>query len=96
MAVTIDDVKHIAELSQLKFSEDELINFTREMNNILKYVEKLNEINTENIQPLTHTIEVVNVFRQDEIKQSISKQEAFKNAPDNTEDFFRVPKIIKQ
>ncbi len=94
MAVTRKDVEHIAELARLKFSEDELNNFTDQLNKILTYVEKLNELDTENIEPLSHPVEGNNVFREDKIKPSISTEEALKNAPEKDEQFFHVPKVI--
>jgi len=96
MSVTKEDVEYIAALARLKFREEELENFTHQLNQILSYVEKLNELDTENVQPLTHPIENINVFRNDELKPSISTEEALKNAPDRTEEFFKVPKVINQ
>ncbi|MFZ0455455.1 MAG: Asp-tRNA(Asn)/Glu-tRNA(Gln) amidotransferase subunit GatC [Ignavibacteriaceae bacterium] len=94
MAVTIKDVEHIAELARLKFKEKELENFTHQLNDILSYVEKLNELDTENIEPLSHPVENTNVFREDEVKPSVSREDALKNAPDKNESFFKVPKVI--
>ena len=96
MSVTKKDVEYIAELAQLKFKEEELESFTHQLNEILSYVDKLNELDTENIEPLSHPIENINVFRNDELKQSISTEEALKNAPDKTDEFFKVPKVINQ
>ena len=94
MAVTLKDVKHIAELARLEFSNEELENFTHQLNQILEYVEKLNELDTENVEPLSHPIEGNNAFREDELKPSISREEALKNAPDSDDKFFKVPKVI--
>ena len=94
MPVTLKDVKHIAELARLEFSGEELESFTHQLNQILEYVEKLNELDTENVEPLSHPVEGVNAFREDELKPSISREEALKNAPDRDEEFFRVPKVI--
>lgn len=94
MPVTLKDVEHIAELARLEFSKEELESFTHQLNQILKYVEKLNELDTENIEPLSHPVEGVNAFREDELKPSISREEALKNAPDSSEEFFKVPKVI--
>ncbi|MGA9292546.1 MAG: Asp-tRNA(Asn)/Glu-tRNA(Gln) amidotransferase subunit GatC [Ignavibacteriaceae bacterium] len=94
MAVTIKDVEHIAELARLKFKEKELENFTHQLNDILSYVEKLNELDTENVEPLSHPVENTNVFREDEVKPSVSREDALKNAPDKNESFFKVPKVI--
>ncbi len=94
MSVSRKDVEHIAELARLKFNDEELENFTNQLNEILTYVDKLNELNTENIEPLSHPIENNNVFRDDKVKPSVSKEEALKNAPEKDENFFRVPKVI--
>lgn len=96
MSVTKKDVEYIANLARLKFSDEELENFTSELNEILNYVEKLNELNTENIEPLSHPIENINVFREDQLKPSINREEALKNAPSSTEEFFKVPKVINK
>ena len=94
MSVNRKDVEHIAELARLKFNEEELENFTNQLNEILTYVEKLNELDTENVEPLSHPVENNNVFRDDIVKPSIQKNEALKNSPENDENFFRVPKVI--
>jgi aspartyl-tRNA(Asn)/glutamyl-tRNA(Gln) amidotransferase subunit C len=95
MSVTKKDVEKIAELARLKFNENELESFAEEMNKILSYVEKLNELDTENVEPLSHPNETINVFRNDELKQSISTEDALKNAPDKDDKFFKVPKVIQ-
>lgn len=94
MAVTKKDVEKIAELAKLKFSDEELENFTPQMNEILSYMDKLNELDTENVKPLSHPVEQINVFREDELKSSVSTEEALKNAPDKTDNHFKVPKVI--
>ncbi|MCL4548679.1 MAG: Asp-tRNA(Asn)/Glu-tRNA(Gln) amidotransferase subunit GatC [Bacteroidetes bacterium] len=96
MAVTKKDVEYIAALARLKFNDAELENYTHQLNDILKYVEKLNELNTENVEPLSHPVENANVFREDKLKPSISTEEALKNAPNRTDEFFKVPKVINQ
>lgn len=96
MAVTKKDVEYIAALARLKFNDAELENYTHQLNDILKYVEKLNELNTDNVEPLSHPVENANVFRSDELKPSISTEEALKNAPNRTDEFFKVPKVINQ
>ena len=94
MAVTKKDVEKIAELAMLKFTEEELENFTPQMNEILSYMDKLNELHTENVKPLSHPVELTNVFREDEMKPSISTEKALKNAPSKDENHFTVPKVI--
>ncbi|AFH49749.1 aspartyl-tRNA(Asn)/glutamyl-tRNA (Gln) amidotransferase subunit C [Ignavibacterium album JCM 16511] len=95
MSVTKKEVEKIAELAKLRFNEEELENFTHQMNEILKYMEKLNELNTDNIQPLSHPIEATNVFRNDELKPSITTEDALRNAPLADEKYFKVPKVIQ-
>ncbi len=94
MSVTKKDVEHIASLARLKFSDKEIENFTEQLNQILEYMAKLNELDTENIEPLSHPVESINVFREDKTKQSIDRENALKNAPDADDEFFRVPKVI--
>ena len=96
MAVTIDNVKYIANLARLNFEEKELEGFTIQFNDILSFFEKLNELDTENVEPLSHPIPNQNVFRNDILKSSVSQEEALKNAPDRSDEFFKVPKVINQ
>ena len=94
MSVSKVDVKKIAELARLEFSDSEIENYTSEMNKILGYVEKLNEL--DNIEPLSHQIENNNVFREDLVKKSTDHDRALKNSPDKTSEHFKVPKVISQ
>jgi len=94
MSVTIDDVKYIANLAKLSFDENELVNFTTQFNEILSFFEKLNELDTENVEPLSHPIPNENVFREDKVVNSLEREQALKNAPDADEEFFKVPKVI--
>ena len=96
MSITKKDVEYIANLARLKYKDEELENFTHQLNEILNYIEKLNELDTENVEPLSHPVENFNVFREDDIKPSIDREQALKNAPDKTEEFFKVPKVINQ
>lgn len=94
--MTTEDVKYIAQLAKLKFKEEELESFTHKFNEILSYVEKLNELNTDEIEPMEYPIDNVNVFREDINMGSIDTYEALKNAPDTDGTYFIVPKVIKQ
>jgi aspartyl-tRNA(Asn)/glutamyl-tRNA(Gln) amidotransferase subunit C len=94
MSVTRKDVEHIAELARLKFKDEELENFTHQLNDILAYMEQLNELDTENVEPLSHPNEGSNVFRDDINKPSLNREQALKNAPDKDDQFFKVPKVI--
>ncbi|MCS7215463.1 MAG: Asp-tRNA(Asn)/Glu-tRNA(Gln) amidotransferase subunit GatC [Thermodesulfovibrio sp.] len=94
MKISKDQVKHIAMLSRLELNEEEIEIYQDQLSRILEYVEKLNEIDTTSVEPTSHVIEIKNVFREDQVKDSISREYALKNAPDSTDKFFRVPKII--
>ncbi len=94
MSVTIKEVEHIAALARLEFSDEEKEKFTHQLNDILQYVEKLNELDTSKVERLSHVIELSNVFRDDVVKPSISAEEALKNAPAKVDTLFKVPKVI--
>jgi aspartyl-tRNA(Asn)/glutamyl-tRNA(Gln) amidotransferase subunit C len=94
MAVTIKDVDHIAKLAKLNFTEDEKTGFTEQFNEILSFMDKLNELDTTNVEPLSHVIELQNVLREDRVRESLPTEEALKNAPSHTDQFFKVPKVI--
>ncbi len=94
MSVTIKEVEHIAKLAKLEFSETEKEKFTHQFNDILKYMEQLNSVDTTNVEPLSQVTELNNVFREDVVKPSISTEEALKNASDKTDEHFKVPKVI--
>ena len=95
MGVTIKEVKKIAKLAKLEFADEEIEKFTYQMNEILDYMQKLNEINTDNVEPLYHIIEPGNVLRDDEAKPSCEREEMLKNAPIKSDGFIIVPRIIE-
>jgi aspartyl-tRNA(Asn)/glutamyl-tRNA(Gln) amidotransferase subunit C len=95
MSVTKNEVEHIAKLAKLKFNDDEIDEYTTQLNEILKYVDKLNELDTTNVKPLSHPVSGENVFREDVLKNSISTEDALKNTKNRTEVYFKVPKVIK-
>jgi len=94
MSVTIKDVERIAALARLEFSQEEKEKFTRQFNDILAYMEKLNQLDTSNVEPLSHVIELKNVFREDEVKPGLTQEQALQNAPAKNDKFFKVPKVI--
>jgi aspartyl-tRNA(Asn)/glutamyl-tRNA(Gln) amidotransferase subunit C len=94
MAITIQDVEHIAKLAKLEFTDTEKEKFAQQMNQILEYMEQLNSLDTSSIEPLSHVIELSNVFRADEVKSGVSTEDALKNAPAKNDQFFKVPKVI--
>ena len=94
MALTRDEVLHVAELARLSLAPEEIELFTRQLNDILAYVEKLQELDTEGVPPLAHVIPVFNVFRQDAVTPGLDRDAALNNAPGKEEGAFLVPKII--
>ncbi len=95
MKITKEEVRHIARLSRLALSADETETFSGQLNAIIEYVEKLNELVTGDITPTSHVLPLENVTRSDRCAPSLSREDALKNAPDATEKFYRVPKIIE-
>ena len=93
--ITRDDVLYIAKLSQLDIKDSELDNYLKHLQQILKYVEKLNEIDTSNVDPTAHVMAMQNVTREDEIKESVSNENALKSAPNIENGFFHVPTVIE-
>jgi aspartyl-tRNA(Asn)/glutamyl-tRNA(Gln) amidotransferase subunit C len=89
-------IDKLAHLSRLQFNESEKAEIKNDLQRMIAFVEKLNELNLDNVEPLLHVSEEVNVLREDKIKGSISREEALKNAPLHDEQFFKVPKVIKQ
>jgi aspartyl-tRNA(Asn)/glutamyl-tRNA(Gln) amidotransferase subunit C len=99
MAVTIKDVEHIAKLAKLKFSGAEMLKLQVELNSVLDYMDKLNELDLENVKPLDNiNEELQNVFREDKAEPCLTKEEALKNAPAKMDSadggFFKVPKVL--
>jgi aspartyl-tRNA(Asn)/glutamyl-tRNA(Gln) amidotransferase subunit C len=80
----------------LRLNENEIDYYTAQLNQILEYVDKLNELNIESVEPLHHPVEGKNALREDVRRESVSTAEALKNAPDKDENFFKVPKVIQQ
>lgn len=94
MSVTLQDVHKIARLARLEFGDEEKETITHQMNDILRHIEKLNELDTSAVEPLLHVIELSNVFREDVVKPSLPVNDALKNAPSTFDSFFTVPKVI--
>lgn len=92
--MTPDDVRKVATLSRLRVPDEELEGFTAQFNQIVAYVEKLNEVDTTGVEPMTSVLDASNVLRDDEPGPLLSPAEALANAPRKTEGFFSVPKVI--
>ena len=91
MAISRDDVLHVAKLAELELTEPELERFGEQLNAILEAVGKVSELDLTDIPPTSHPLAVVNVFRPDEPRPSLPLDDVFLNAPERDDDFFRVP-----
>jgi aspartyl-tRNA(Asn)/glutamyl-tRNA(Gln) amidotransferase subunit C len=89
------EVEHVARLARLELVEEEKEQMTAQLDAILGYFDKLNELDTSAVEPTTTVIPMVSVMRQDEVRPSLSQEEALANAPDREDVFFRVPRIIE-
>ncbi len=94
MNITRDDIIHVANLARLEMDEESIDKFTVQIDEILKYVETLNSVDTEGVAPTTHAIFLTNAFRDDEEKQSFSREDLLENAPENENGNFIVPKVV--
>ncbi|WP_379162997.1 Asp-tRNA(Asn)/Glu-tRNA(Gln) amidotransferase subunit GatC [Paenibacillus sp. sgz5001063] len=95
MSITVNDVQHVAKLARLHLSPEEEAKLTEQMNAILQYAEKLNELDTDHVQPTTHVLQVSNVMRDDVVKESLSQDEALLNAPEDEDGHFKVPAVLE-
>ncbi len=95
MAISVEEVRYIAALARLRFSEDEERRLAQQMSQMLDYVDKLNELDTTGVPPMSHVLDVYNVFRDDVPQQRIAREDALRNAPDADNAYFRVPKVIE-
>lgn len=89
-------IDKLANLARLKFDQSEKEGFKKDLEKMISFVEKLNELDTTGVSPLLHMSDSVNVLRDDEIKGSITREEALKNAPLADGTFFKVPKVISK
>lgn len=95
MSVSKDEVQYVANLARLQLSPEETESLAEDMNDILDYIETLNEVDTSDVEPLEHVIELEYRFREDKTKEPLDHDEALKNAPDADSDYFRVPRVIE-
>ena len=95
MTIKKDTINYIARLGRISLSADEEALFTRQLQDILMYVEKLKTLDTESVEPMSHALSMGNVFREDRIKQSLPTSKTLQNAPEQSKGFFQVPKVIE-
>ena len=91
--ITVKDVEHVAKLARLELTEEEKETYTKQLGDVLKYVEQMNEVDTSNVEPMAHAIEFVNVMRDDKVYYEQTKEALMQNAPEEENGFFKVPKI---
>ena len=95
MSIDLKTIKHISKLSRISVDEKKAEKLAGDLNSIFKFIEKLNELNTDNIEPLTSVAETTLKFRTDEVKNQNIRKQIIKNSPEDNEDFFVVPKVVE-
>ena len=91
----MDEVKHVANLARLAITEEEAEKLTNDLDAIISFAEELNELDTENIEPTSHVLDMKNIFREDVSKPGLPVEEVLKNAPDHENGQIKVPAIIE-
>lgn len=92
--LTRDEVAKVAFLGRLKLSESELATFTSQLGNVLEYVRMLDQVDTENVEPMSHAVEMSNVFREDIVRPSLPRDASLSSAPKSDGQSFLVPQIL--
>ncbi|WP_019637538.1 Asp-tRNA(Asn)/Glu-tRNA(Gln) amidotransferase subunit GatC [Paenibacillus fonticola] len=95
MSIESKDVEHVARLARLNLTDEERELFTEQLSAILKYAEKLNELDTDDVEPTTHVLPLSNVMRDDVVEESLSQEKVFRNAPDEEDGQFKVPAVLE-
>jgi len=95
MKISKDDVTKVAELARLEVTEEETAIFTEQLGNILEYIDKLNELDTDNVEPTSHVLDISTPLREDKVVKWLSIEEVLQNAPESEDDFFVVPQVIE-
>jgi aspartyl-tRNA(Asn)/glutamyl-tRNA(Gln) amidotransferase subunit C len=88
-------IDHVAMLARLNLSESEKELFSKQVDGIIEYIDKLNELDTADVEPTAHVLPIKNAFRKDELRTSLPRDKALQNAPAKEDGFYRVPKIIE-
>ena len=96
MKVDKETLEKVAHLARLSIKPEEEVQLLKDMGEILNWVDKLSEVDTEDVEPITHMTQEVNVLRADKAEKTIQREEALKNAPDQDGQFYKVPKVLKR
>lgn len=94
MSIDLKTVEKIAELARLEFNEEEKLEISKDLDRMLNFVDKLKEIDTDGVEPLIYMTDGEDVLREDEVNNSLTQEQALKNAPSKDTDYFKVPKVI--
>ena len=94
MAVSKEEILHIAKLADLKINENEIDEYAKNLEDILEFMKVLDSVNTDNVEETIGTLSNVNVFRKDEVKEFKDKEALLQNAPDKENNMFKIPKVI--
>jgi aspartyl-tRNA(Asn)/glutamyl-tRNA(Gln) amidotransferase subunit C len=94
--ITREVVEHVAELARLELTAAEKEQFMTQLNSILTYIDKLNELDTIDVEPTSHVMPISNVWRDDEVRVSLDRPKVLHNAPEESHSFFKVPRIIEE
>ena len=95
MSIDLKTIKHISKLSRISVDEKKAEKLAGDLNSIFNFIEKLNELNTDKVKPLTSVAETTLKFRSDEVKSENIREQIIKNSPEDNEDFFVVPKVVE-
>ncbi len=93
--ITSDEVRRIATLARLRFDDEKIEAFAEDFDRLVSYVEKLEEVDVEGVEPMTRLVDEIRAPRPDVPSEGLTQQEALKNAPEKTEGFFRVPRVVE-
>lgn len=94
--ISTEQVKHVANLARLAISEEEAEKFTKQLDSIIAFAEQLNELDTENVKPTYHVLDMKNVLREDIPQPGLPQEEVLKNAPEHKDGQFKVPSILAE
>ena len=95
MIIDLKTIKHISKLSRISVDDEKAKKLAVDMNSIFDFIEKLNELDTDNVEPLTYVAETTLKLRVDEVKSGNIREQVLKNSPDENEDFFVVPRVVE-
>lgn len=92
--ITDADVRHVAQLSRLKLTDDQIADYTKQLGRVFGYIDKLSELDVEGVEPMAHALDMSNVLREDVVQEPLTVDKALANAPASDPPFFKVPKVL--